>query len=80
MRSFLIHHPFITVEEGKLVGQVFMEEPADGATALQRLRRYLWPGISKVRGHVFSPAENRERAALRSEDGALELGALNFYK
>jgi hypothetical protein len=71
VRSFLINNPFIALEDGKLVGQFFLDEPVDIQDALIQLRRYLWPGVARVLGHYFSSTEGRPVAC--SEDGLVEV-------
>lgn len=71
VRSFLINNPFIALEDDKLVGQVFLDEPVDIQDAVIQLKRYLWPGIAKVRGHYFSSAKDGPAAC--SDDGLVEV-------
>lgn len=71
VRSFLINYPFIALEDEKLVGQVFLDEPMDIQDAVIQLRRYLWPGVSKVRGYYFSETEGGPVAS--SDDGLVEV-------
>jgi hypothetical protein len=71
VRSFLINNPFIALEDDKLVGQVFLDEPVDMQDAVIQLKLYLWPGIARVRGHYFSSAKGGP--AVCSDDGLVEM-------
>ena len=71
VRSFLINNPFIALEDDKLVGQVFLDEPVNIQDAVIQLKRYLWPGIAKVRGHYFLSAKDGPAAS--SDDGLVEV-------